>query len=522
MYPFTDNDKRWLAERGIPVEQVLEQLCRFRNGFRFTVVNRPCTTGDGIKILSGTEQERCLSVFAAAVAEGRAMKFVPASGAGSRMFERVFAVRDRCAPADRDTLEKRAATGDEDARYGLWFMQNLPRFPFYEALLSNDPQMETAWQDWRWGAVFDRLLDFGGYGYPGLSKGLLPFHRYPDGVRMPIEEHLVEAIDCTRDRQGVARIHFTVSPEHVDAVTQHIAHIRTRYENDSTRLDIAISVQKPSTDVIAVTPDNEPFRDAQGRLVFRAGGHGALLENMDDLKGDIVFIKNIDNVATDRLKPEIHRSKKILAGYLVSLQTEIFLQADRLEQDVAALPGVREFCCRDLSVEIPTTWSSFSIEEQRSLYARLLERPVRVCGMVRNMGAPGGGPFWVENTDRTTGVQIVETAQIDRNDAGQARLLASATHFNPVDIVGGLRDRKGVPFDLLRFRDPDTGFMATKSKEGRPLKAMEWPGLWNGAMAHWTTVCVEVPDKTFCPVKTIDDLLLPAHRSDRPDDKKNG
>jgi hypothetical protein len=478
------------------------------------VVRRPCTPGDGITVLSETEQAACLDAFDRAVSAGRVVKFVPASGTGSRMFQRLFTVKNRFSPATRDTLEALAAQGDEDARYGLHFLTRLPRFPFYEPLRRalGEETVGDALISGRYDGILEQILTETGFNYPNLPKGLLPFHRYPGGVRTPFEEHLAETAAYARDGSGVARAHFTVSPEHLAAVKEHIETVQDRYTAPDTRLDITFSIQKPGTDTIAVNLDNQPFRNGDGSLEFRAGGHGALLENLNDLQGDMVFIKNIDNVVPDRLKAPVYHYKRVLGGYLVLLQQKIFDYAARIASGAADLSEAFAFCRHTLCIDPPAALTVDSFERQRAYLIRILNRPVRVCGMVRNTGEPGGGPFWVEAADGTVAPQIVESAQIDMNDDGQRAAVHASTHFNPVDLVCGLRDRHGRSFDLREFSNPDAGFITLKSKDGRPLKAMEHPGLWNGGMADWNTVLIEVPQSTFHPVKTIDDLLRAEHQ----------
>ena len=359
------------------------------------------------------------------------------------------------------------------------------------------------------------LLTPRGLNYANLPKALLQFHRYAGHCRTPLEEHLVEAAAYAQDSQQVARLHVTVAPEHTEAVQAHIEAIRSRYERAGVRYDMSLSTQSPATDTIAVDLENTPFRDEHGQLLFRPGGHGALLANLEALAADIVFIKNIDNVLPDHLKETTYGYKRALGGHLVALQQQIFLYLKKLASgavDAALLHEIWAFAQQQLSMTMPQGGLHTPQHEQIRLLFDRLNRPLRVCGMVRNAGEPGGGPFWVEHTDGSMSLQIVEASQVDTASPEQRAIFAASTHFNPVDIVCGVRDYRGQPFHLTQFVDPDTGFISRKTYAGRTLKALELPGLWNGAMAHWNTVFVEVPLSTFSPVKTVLDLLRPEHQ----------
>lgn len=515
MLTFSEQDIERIGAHGATVDLILRQVKRFRNGFGFSNLNRPCTLGDGLIVLSEYQQAVSIQAFDSAVAAGGVAKFVPASGAGSRMFERLFAVRTRFAPVTRKHLEIVAAQGDKEGQYGLAFFANLRRYPFFGPLRSamGASALQKAIDTGLYEPILDFLLTETGLNYPSLPKGLLPFHAYPNGARTPIEEHLVEAAAYARDHSGVARLHFTVSPECLDAVSRHIAEVRARYETSDCRFDVTLSVQKRSTDTVAVDLDNQLFRDGNGAIVFRPGGHGALLENLNDLRGDIVFIKNIDNVFPDRLKEPIHRYKRILGGYLVTLQQKIYSCIAGLDSGEESVTAARDFCRQTLLIQPNSADLNTSGEQQRAYYRRILDRPIRVCGMVKNTGEPGGGPFWVQSSDGTLSTQIVESAQVNLLDDSQLAIFSASTHFNPVDLVCGLRDSKGEPYDLRFFSDLKTGFISRKSRGGRLLKAMELPGLWNGGMANWNTVFVAVPDFVFSAVKTVDDLLMAGHQS---------
>lgn len=487
---FCPDDLSQMAGLGIAPAEALRQIELFRNPPPFTRVLRACRVGDGIRTLSKASEPWLLARFEDAVRHGRIAKFVPASGAATRMF--------------RELIEdlNDGAEGEPSPEVQT-FLENLPRFAFYEDLREG---LDIRKADRR--AILEYLLTERGLGYAELPKGLIKFHRYPDGSRTPVEEHLVEAADTTRDADGNCRLHFTVSPQYQDRFNELLEEIRPRYEERyGCRFQVTFSHQQPSTDTIAVDPENRPFRQEDGTLLFRPGGHGSLLDNLGALGWDLVLLRNIDNVVPDNRKPLVNGWKKALTGYLLALQERIFRLLDRLDTDPDVLEEASKLVEEELSRPIPP---GLSTEERRRFVVESLDRPLRVCGVVRNQGEPGGGPFWVEDANGQVSLQIVESSQIDPKV--RQELLSGSTHFNPVDIVCALRDRQGKLYDLQRFVDPTTVFISGKSHEGRPLKALERPGLWNGAMAGWNTVFVEVPDETFAPVKTVLDLLRPEHQ----------
>jgi hypothetical protein len=463
---------------------------------------------DGITVLQESDIAAVEMLYAQAVAAGRVTKFVPASGAATRMFQALLSY-----------CEQKEAKDNRNDPDVLHFINNLPRFAFYDdlqaAVQRQGGEVETYLVHGQYAELLAYLLTSQGLNYANLPKILLKFHRYDDHCRTPLEEHLVEAAAYVRDRHQVARLHVTVTPAHAEAVQAHIEVSRRRYEHAGLRYEIALSVQSPATDTIAVDMDNTPVRDEQGHLLFRPGGHGALLANLQALAADIVFVKNIDNVVPDHHKEVTYRYKRALGGHLVHLQQQMFAYLEHLAAgrvDAGLLQEILIFARQELAIVIPPGLQHAPQHEHiRFLYDRL-NRPLRVCGMVRNEGEPGGGPFWVEHPDGSLSRQIVETSQVDTALPEQRALLAASTHFNPVDLVCGVRDYRGQPFDLQHFADPNTGFISHKTYASRPLKALELPGLWNGAMAYWNTVFVEVPLSTFSPVKTVLDLLRPEHQ----------
>jgi hypothetical protein len=350
--------------------------------------------------------------------------------------------------------------------------------------------------------------------YANHPKALIKFHLYNSDRRTPFEEHLVEASEYVAG-EGKTKLHFTISEEHLPRFLDHFDNIRKKFNNSGITFDISYSMQKSSSDTLAVNVDNSPFRDKEGRLVFRPGGHGALLENLNDLKDDLIYIKNIDNVAPDRMKPDTILYKKILCGFLVELQDRVFNNMKLLcdgDCDSGSIEAIANFAQDRLYWNKPHDWDSFSRENKIKMLIEKLDRPLRVCGMVKNVGDPGGGPFWIKMNDGTVAPQIVEMSQIDFETPEQCEIAQSATHFNPVDLVCGVKNYKGENYDLFKFKDPDSGFITYKYSGGIPLKALEHPGLWNGSMAFWNTIFIEVPITTFNPVKTLNDLLKEQHQ----------
>lgn len=508
---FSANDTNQITRRGNRMEDVLEQIEHFKKGFPFLVLVEAASVGRGILRLSEQDLQKYIQLFEEKAASGlRITKFVPASGAASRMFKALFSALEGLAAGKseasilRDNFEVREFYGN---RSSFAFDHDLKQ------LLEKEGQSESLQN------VLEYLLTEKGLNYGNLPKGLLKFHRYPDGERTPFEEHLTEGVHYSRDAEKVVRLHFTVSPEHETGFTSLLERIRSSWEKQfGVRFDVTFSQQKPSTDTIAVDLNNEPFRNDDGTLLFRPGGHGALLENLNELDADLIFIKNIDNVVPDQLREPTYTYKKALAGLLLYYQERIFRYQKELNEkhysalDSAFLAEAANFLENTLNTR-PAVNHYYT--EKEELYHYLLDkfnRPIRVCGMVKNEGEPGGGPFWAKNPDGTVSLQIAESSQINYASFAQADLVRHATHFNPVDLACGVKNYRGEKFNLMLFRDPQTGFISLKSKDGKELKAQELPGLWNGAMSDWNTLFVEVPIETFSPVKTVNDLLRPQHQ----------
>ncbi len=522
-YELTAEDRAELQARGMSPETIATYIRQFQQGFPPIRLERACTLGDGI-IRIPAETTRLERLYAEAAAAGRLIKFVPASGAASRMFQLLLSFSQQPELLSNSALSRRAAEGDIDCQTFRRFLGQLDHFAFTQELrlvLHRDGHtLEGLLSQGRYHTLLTYLLTPTGLNYANLPKGLVLFHAYGDHSRTAFEEHLVEALEYVRDAAAIARLHFTVAASHQQAIRTYLDRVRHRYAQQGGHLDMSYSIQKPATDTIAVDSDNIPVRDSSGALVFRPGGHGALLENLADLQGDIIFIKNIDNVLPDRLKPDTYQYKKLLCGYLLHLQQQAFFHIAQLKASQPseadgvpiAIDAARTFAQDQLSLVLPQDFECIAMPYQRDFLIAQLDRPLRVCGVVKNTGEPGGGPFWVRQTDGTTSRQIVESAQVDMTNAEQRARWQAATHFNPVDLVCGVRDYRGRPFPLAHFVDPATGLISGKSKDGRSLRALELPGLWNGAMAHWNTVFVEVPGSTFHPVKTVMDLLRPEHQ----------
>ncbi len=503
----TKEDKKQLSARGITETQVEQQLAQFREGFPYLRLRAAAAIDNGISAPSDAECQALVKAWEAYKAEGHHItKFVPASGAASRMFKNMFEFRDGDHETPASDFEKT-------------YFDRLHDFAFFPALDDACQVLYGAGTDalideGRYKDVVSAMLDEEGLNYGQLPKGLLQFHAYDDSTRTPLEEHLVEAA-LYATSGGVADVHFTVSAEHRKLFEELVARVLPFYEEKfGIHYHVSFSEQKPSTDTIAATQDNEPFRNDDGSLLFRPGGHGALIQNLGDLDSDIVFIKNIDNVVPDRLKPATTLWKQIIAGALVTLQRQCFDYLHRLDSGTYGQADLQEMCRflrEDLCCEVPGL-TDMSSDQQAAVLHKKLNRPIRVCGMVKNVGEPGGGPFLAFNPDDSVSPQILESSQIDSHNPAYMAMFKSGTHFNPVDLVCAIRDYQGRRFDLPRYVDPATGFISSKSKGGKELKALELPGLWNGAMSDWNTLFVQVPLETFNPVKTVNDLLRKEHQ----------
>jgi len=503
----TDSDKICLEKKGISEEVFQQQLENFKAGFPYLDLFAAASVEKGILKLTDQEQDTYLKEWEEYLEQTNKtiIKFVPASGAASRMFKDLYEFLD--APYNEPTTE-----------FEKTFFEGLSKFAFYEDLdkvliQKEGKNIQTLLSSGRYKTIVRYLLTVDGLNYGNLPKGLLKFHRYNGFSRTPVEEHLQEGYLYAKNNEGDINIHFTVSPEHKQMFEFLVNNTKAKAgEELSVNYDVSFSEQKPSTDTVAADMNNEPFRD-NGNLVFRPGGHGALIENLNDLDADIVFIKNIDNTVPDKYKDVETRYKKILAGVLVEMQKDIFSYLKLLDSGKYThdeLLDILHFLQNKLNIKNPDT--KLLEDAELVLYLKKkLDRPIRVCGMVRNVGEPGGGPFLAYNSDGTISPQILESSQIDMSDADKKEMFLKGTHFNPVDLVCGIKDYRGYHFNLKEYVDHNTGFISIKSKNGKQLKALELPGLWNGAMSDWNTIFVEVPIETFNPVKTINDLLRGRH-----------
>ena len=476
---FTEQDLQQIKAHGLTPETVEKQVENFKRGFPFLKVVKAASPEDGILLPSQEEIQAAVSRYDAAAEELRIEKFVPASGAATRMFKELFEfVNEDKRGKGIDTL-----------------LQNIEKFAFW-------PELKALLKEGADEKAIVSAIVKEGLNYGAKPKGLVTFHAYAEGNRKAVEEHLVEGA-LYASSKGVAHIHFTVSQEHMEGFKALLAEKVPAYEERfGLKYEITFSVQKPSTDTVAVNPDNTLFRTDEGKLLFRPAGHGALIENLNDLEADLIFIKNIDNVTTDAQKGDTVTYKKALAGMLLELESLTYALLEELRAGKADLEEVAAFVEDRLMVKLPKEYDAALLES-------ILDRPIRLCGMVRNEGEPGGGPFWVENPDGTQSLQIAESSQISPEDMP---LMKEATHFNPVDLVCGVKRADGSKFDLRLYTDPETGFISSKSTGGRELRAQELPGLWNGAMAKWNTIFVDVPITTFSPVKVVQDLLRPQHQ----------
>jgi hypothetical protein len=512
----TEKDFLQLKAKGISPETILLQLDQFRAGFPYIGLLRPATTGDGLTSFSPKEKEHLRNYFTNHARDAKILKFVPASGAATRMFKHLFELLS----CWHDEAEMKKILGDSGFNSVGFFLDNLPHFAFYgdlKAVLRRDgldPEELRATKDYK--TIIEYVLHEKGLNYANLPKALLAFHRYGEDYRVAAEEHLVEAANYSVDGNKNAAIHFTVSPEHIRNFDERIGKVKGSYEKRLViTYDIGHSIQKASTDTLAVDEANNPFRNPDGSLLFRPAGHGALLENLNELDAEIVFIKNIDNIVPDHLRETTYEYKQIIGGYLLEMRSLIhdFLRkADSGILSEKEVSSMAELATRKFNLLVPKAIAASDNNTLRKFLVEKLNRPLRVCGMVKNAGEPGGGPFWVENKDGEASLQIVESSQMNLKDQSQLQVFCSSTHFNPVDLVCCIRDFKGIPFNLHDFVDTSTGFISLKSSGGKNLKAMELPGLWNGSMAGWITVFVEVPLLTFNPVKTVNDLLRNEHQ----------
>ena len=513
----TDKDLRQIKDKGLATQTVQKQIETFKNEIPFVTLREPATKKKGIVNFNTSELLELSKMYDRQLQNIEVVKFVPASGAASRMFKELF----RFLNSYDFTKESiNSYLNYEKATAIRLFLIGFEKLPFYDLVLEATKKRHPRFEDFSEGEqlyafVKTMLKNGGGLNYGSYPKGLLPFHKYKDSITTAFEEHLYEAANYST-KDGKAKLHFTVSEDHLNGFKQEFENVRKLVESKTeTTFDISYSFQKESTDTIAVDMENKPFRKQDGSILFRPGGHGALIENLNEIDADLVFIKNIDNVVVRKYQDELTIYKKALAGKLLALQNQIFSILEAIETnmpDDEELANISSFLQNDLNIMMPVDFEKFSDKYKREYLFEALNKPIRVCGMVVNEGEPGGGPFWIKNERGRSELQIIETPQIDMKDVRQKRIINASTHFNPVDLVCGMKNYKGEKFNLMNFVDPNMAFITTKTLNGKSLKALELPGLWNGAMAKWISVFVEVPLTTFNPVKTVNDLLKSAHQ----------
>ncbi len=476
---FSDQDIKQISAHGLTIDEINNQIEKFKSGFPFMNIVKPAVSNDGIKIFDDSEIAKYTQIYDEYCKNHGIIKFVPASGAATRMFKDLFEFMN-------------SGMHNKTSEYVI---NNIDKFAFWDDLKKYLPNKASDTD------IIKCILTDSGLNYGNLPKALIPFHKYSDYARTPVEEHLSECAQYAISNNS-ANIHFTISPEHRAGFTALLNRILPQYESQyGIKYNVSLSEQNQSTDTIAVNPDNTIFRNSDNSLLFRPSGHGALIDNLNRIDSDLIFIKNIDNVTTKSLRNDTVKYKKLLGGVLVSVQSEIFNLLNKIDNKDIDIDTLHNFIINNIGIKIE---NKLTINEYRDI----LNRPLRVCGMVRNTGAPGGGPFWVRRKNGIIDLQIVESSQISPSDK---HIMQESEYFNPVDLVCGTKDYTGKKFDLEKYIDNDTGFISEKSKDGKNLRAMERPGLWNGAMSHWNTIFVAVSPATFTPVKVVSDLISPAH-----------
>ena len=515
---FSEKDIQQIEQKGLTLKKVEAQIDLFKKGIPFVNIKKAATIDDGILAFSDSETQRYITLFEENRNRFSLEKFVPASGAATRMFKFLFKFLEDYNPQKGSVnsyINKNKATSMSLFQIGH------EKLPFYNTVLEKAKEINPDYSkqsiDLKYITFIKAMLDIKYLNLGNSPKGLLPFHQYKEHQATAFEEHLFEAALYIASNNE-ANLHFTISEKHKHKFDEEFKRIEEVVERKTnTSFHITFSYQKESTDTIAVTTNNEPFREPDGSLLFRPSGHGALIENLNDIQSDIIFIKNIDNVVVYKYEEEVAKYKKLLAGVLIEIQDKAFYYSKLLNENNQisenTIIEIAEFLSNKVNVVISDEFEKYAPKYQMEYLKEKLDRPIRVCGMVKNEGEPGGGPFWVKDESGNTSLQIVESAQIDKKHKGQKQTLKNATHFNPVDLVCGVKNYKGEKYDLTKYVDPKTAFITMKTKTGKDIKALELPGLWNGSMANWNTIFVEVPLITFNPVKTVNDLLKPAHQN---------
>lgn len=503
IHSFPRKDIEQIKALGLSPSAVEKQLALYRRGTDFLKLNRPCNLRDGILSFTAAQSEKLIKKFESENSHYKLLKYVPASGAASRMFTDWFAAAEKGSFGD-----------DQPDRL---FFADLCEMPF-SPLIEKDKAAREYLKQKNVKRVLDFILLSDGLNFGWLPKALIPFHKYSkDEVRTALEEHLFEAASYIVNDKGICRLHFTISAEHKKIVKEKLKDVQKKHEKlCNVKFSIQSSIQSPDTNMLAVDEHDQPIRDVHGRLVFRPGGHGALLTNLNSLDADFIFVKNIDNIVPVHLLRKILPYKKMLGGLALQIQQSIFATLRDLEKSGLTsekIHSIADYCRLTMNFTFPENFVQQSLAQQKKMLVSLLNRPLRICGVVRNVGEPGGGPFWVEEKDKTQTLQIVEIGHIDQQNSEQLNIWSQALYFNPVDMVCCIKNYKGKKFDLKKFVNHDAYLISSKTEKGQKLKAQEMPGLWNGGMAYWNTFFVELPLVVFNPVKTVYDLLRPQHRN---------
>jgi hypothetical protein len=500
---FTQKDLRRIKKSGLTPCDIEKQMELYRHGPNYLNLNRPCAIHDGILSIQKAERDELIKLYEKKAGNFRLLKFVPASGAASRMFAEWFSAREKDGFGSPELQQS--------------FFRNFKKYPFYSLVRKNKRASEFVEQKNIRG-LLDYILSAKGLNFGWLPKALIPFHLHSAGeARTALEEHLFEAAQYIRGADDVCHLHFTISQEHKKNIAEKIKAVKSKCEKlCRIKYKISSSVQLPSTNMLAVDENNLPLRDAVGNLIFRPGGHGSLLKNLQEIDADFIFIKNIDNITPEKRLKKILPYKKMLGGLALRMQQEIFAVLRQIENDQpdsVEIEKIRDYCSRRLNIVFPRSMSRQSLKIQKQIIFSSLNRPLRVCAIVRNEGEPGGAPFWVEEHDSQQTLQIVESGHVDKSNPKQMAVWSAAQYFNPVDLVCCTKNYRGEKFNLDSYVNPDAYLITMKSEKGRSLKALESPGLWNGGMAYWNTVFVELPIIVFNPVKTVNDLLRPEHKT---------
>ncbi|MDO7170981.1 DUF4301 family protein [Mariniflexile sp. AS56] len=511
---FTVQDIQQIENHGLTEEKVNAQIKLMKSGTAYSNLIEAASIGNGILRKNKQQELDCIDFFDGKREQITVVKFVPASGAATRMFKFLFQFLNEFDPK-KQTIESYTEKNKDVSV----FLEGLEKFPFYEAVRGEVLEITPGFDGLslgEQGLLFVKtMLDPDQLNYSFYPKGLLPFHKYDSHISTAFKEHLFESI-MYASSNNKANLHFTISEVHQAMFEKELELIKEPIENETkTKFNVSFSYQSKSTDTVAVTSKDELYRTEEGELLFRPSGHGALVENLNTLDFDLIFIKNIDNIVVLEQNFEISNCKKMLAGILLQIQTQAFKYLKKLDDETISedeVHNIELFVINRINVELNEAYKSYPLKEKISYLHKKLNRPIRVCGMVKNEGEPGGGPFWVKDNHGEVSLQIVEFAQIDIENQSQKNIVDHATHFNPTDLVCAVKDYKGHKFDLTKYVDPNAAFMTIKSQNGTDIKALELPGLWNGTMAFWNTIFVEIPVETFHPVKTVNDLLKPAHQ----------